>query len=260
MPGGSPSIPEAPRRIAVKFTLCDASLVPTPPTPRPRRATRKPELYLLLGRWYDPTWGPDPEERAFLRRLGYGRWVDRDKLTAEMTAALLMRKLGELEADATDIASNRADELSRMTQALMRRRVRGLTDDERCCLEELQRLERKTGSHLEHVAEDGTRIYAPDPPRIEKERQRIKRRYPKIIASLVHQTTEEIYSTESIRLGRRQPRIFLGERARLLDEAARLRAELGKKFLSPTATSSYRAASVRKWKQLAERRQQQRPE
>ena len=99
-------------------------------------------------------------------------------------------------------------------------RVRGLTEEESLCLEELQRLERKTWSHLEHVADDGTRIYAPDPPQIEKERQRIKQRYPDIIASLVHETTEEIYSTESIRLGRRQPPIFLGERARLLDRRA----------------------------------------
>ena len=99
-------------------------------------------------------------------------------------------------------------------------RVRGLTEEESLCLEELQRLERKTWSHLEHVADDGTRIYAPDPPQIEKERQRIKQRYPEIIASLVHETTEEIYSTESIRLGRRQPPIFLGERARLLDRRA----------------------------------------
>jgi hypothetical protein len=147
-----------------------------------------------------------------------------------------------------------------MTQALIRRRVRGLSEEESLCLEDLQRLERKTWSHLECVAEDGTRIYAPDPPRIEKERQRIKQRYPNITASLVHQTTEEIYSTEPIRLRRRQPPILLGERARLLDEAARLRAELGKKFLSPTATSSYRAASVRKWKQLAQRRERECPE
>jgi transposase len=234
--------------------------VHSPPERRERRASRKPELYLWLWRWYEPAWGPDPDERAFLRRLGYGRWVDRDRLTAEMTAALLIRKLGELESDATDIASNRADELSRMTQALMRRRVRGLTDNERRCLDDLQRLERKTRSHLEHVADDGTRIYAPDPPQIEKAWQRIKRRYPEIIASLVHQTTEEIYSTKSIRLGRRQSPIFLGERARLLDEAARLRAELGERFLSPTATSSYRAASVRKWWQLAQRREQERPD
>ena len=75
-------------------------------------------------------------------------------------------------------------------------RVRGLTEEESLCLEELQRLERKTWSHLEHVADDGTRIYAPDPPQIEKERQRIKQRYPDIIASLVHEQDEEIYSTE----------------------------------------------------------------
>ena len=61
-------------------------------------------------------------------------------------------------------------------------RVRGLTEEESLCLEELQRLERKTWSHLEHVADDGTRIYAPDPPQIEKERQRIERRFPDIIA------------------------------------------------------------------------------
>src|SRR5438046_5371199 len=68
-----------------------------------RRATRKLLLYAELGRWFQPGLrGLAEDEIRFLEGRGYGRWLERGRLTAEMAVALLDDALLSLEAIAED--------------------------------------------------------------------------------------------------------------------------------------------------------------
>jgi hypothetical protein len=96
-------------------------------------------------------------------------------------------------------------------------------------------------------------VYVPEHPDTWREWNTIRTTYRSVIDEALTLLFDSIESNELRRLGEgpRSPRFHLGERARELSYANQLGRELGPGFLDPNASSSHRAACVRKWKQLA---------
>jgi hypothetical protein len=236
------------------------------PTPQQRtsRATRKSVLYGYLRRWYEPGLGLDPFEWLELERQGFGRWLVRDRLTADMVVALILYTLDVLDGDAEDRLIHPAQEREQMME-LLRMRVHSptgdqpaeLRDEERRCLAALEKLDKIVVDHGGPIFrirdEDGTVEPAPEPERIANAWRATRSRFRSTIDSLGGQVATARDTTEKLRLGprRRDPVIHLGDRAAARAKALRLRADVGPRFLDPEAMPSYRAACVRKWKQLA---------
>jgi hypothetical protein len=237
---------------------------PTPPLPREHRATRKPVLYRYLERWNEPELGLDRFEWEHLEGLGYGGWLERRRLTDRMTVDLLLYALDELRYFAAERPIHRADLRARMIELLQRRRIRsarkghpsGLTEEEQALGHALVQLETVVNEHggpLFVVSEDGTVTPGPEPEKVTKAWNAIRKRWPELTRELVAEVTLHETSDRVLRLGEGRSRlvIHLGERARYAAQAAALEAELGPKFLNPASSPRYRAACVRKWKQLA---------
>src|SRR5436190_9659552 len=132
---------------------------PRPPTPRKRRRARKPLLYAEMRRWSEPALaGLSTDEGAHLRQLGYGRWLEKNKLTAPMIVALIDRNLLFLEAFAEERPRHPADERARMIDLLNMMVATRHHDDEdaKQYLETLRRLDRI-------VADRGGPQYTLDP-------------------------------------------------------------------------------------------------
>jgi hypothetical protein len=191
--------------------------------------------------------------------LGYSPWLKKSKLTARMTVTLLFYTLSNLYYFAAGRPTHRADLRAHMIELLQQRRIRptGLTDEEQ-----------QLGRALVHLEEIVTANHGPlftydpktDSLRPEREAKNIaqawaaiQERWPAETRSLAAQVARLHGSEETLKLGHRpgDPVIHLGEQADYAAKAEQLRGELGDKFLSPTATASYRAACARKWKQHA---------
>ena len=226
------------------------------------RASRKPVLYGYLTRWYDPDWGLDPWEWTYLVDAGYERWLRRNRLTADMVVKLLSYTLDSLDAEAANISLGLTSKVERMWQVLQRRvafaRNGGQappTSEELACLKALSQFEEALtdhgGDHFLAIDGHGRSIYANPTPQIMSAFAAIQRRFPTLMANLARQVGAEIGSPETLKLGRYAPPFRLGEAEHARAQAARLRQELGSKFLSPEASAGYRAARVRKWRQLA---------
>jgi hypothetical protein len=221
-----------------------------PPPPRAHRAARRPLVFEYLRRWYST--GIDLFERAQLTVLGYERWLKRSRLTADMTAALLLHALDELEYFATDRASAETDRRTALIENLQARRPM-LSMEEQRLLAALRKLEK--AGHDRHLPlfiydrdADSVRI-APEPPEIANAWDAVQRQWPHLIQDLWVAIIAQRTSTKTVKLGDNV--IHLGEQAGYGVTAKQLRKELGAKFLSAEAKSQYRAERVRKWKQLA---------
>ena len=133
MPRGSRNDPCVPGRQPLNFTK-----VPVPPPPRARRARRKETIDELIQGW---THGLDYIERRYLDDMGYGRWIARGRVTAEMLVELLLLTLEEYEDVAADPVADRATERWRMIEILQRRRAQGLTEEDAALLHDLEQLD-----------------------------------------------------------------------------------------------------------------------
>jgi hypothetical protein len=226
-----------------------------------RRATRKPLLYDLLERWYQPDLlGLDWEERMQLESEGHERWLKRGRLTAEMTVALLDHTLISWEAMGEERPRHPADERSRIVWRLRGQMAAQANVDRehRECLLALERLERHVANHGgPHftIGVTGKLQSLPESAFVEREWRAIQQRFPALITTVRNELVRAATSENRVPLTDRI-RIAVGENQRHADAAAALRAELGRRFLSPTATIPYRASRVRKWRQLAARRRQ----
>jgi hypothetical protein len=230
-------------------------------------------LYGYLRRWHEPGLGLDPFEWAHLERLGYARWLERGRLTDGMTVDLIFHTLDNLHYFARERPVHRADLRARVIQALQRRRIRparegqpsGLTDDEQRLEAALIRLEEVTnyrgGPHFTVDPGRGTIRPSPEADDVNAAWAAIRERWQELTTELIDEVTTQVTSERTLRLGedRNAPVIRLGDQARYAAEASALCRELGEPFLSLTTTSRCRAASVRKWKQLALHRAKRRP-
>jgi hypothetical protein len=231
--------------------------MPTPPIPSRRRATRKPLVYALLRRWNEPALaGIDYFEYEHLKSLGYGRWLRRGRLTAEMIADLLFHELDCRRYFAANIALGGSEERDRIA-VIIRGRGDAITDEERACLETIESLQRRSAKRrpqaITAYTDEDEAVYVPEHPDTWREWNTIRTTYRSVIDEALTLLFDSIESNELRRLGEgpRSPRFHLGERARELSYANQLGRELGPGFLDPNASSSHRAACVRKWKQLA---------
>ena len=251
MPRGSRNDPCVPGRQPLNFTK-----VPVPPPPRARRARRKETIDELIQGW---THGLDYIERRYLDDMGYGRWIARGRVTAEMLVELLLLTLEEYEDVAADPVADRATERWRMIEILQRRRAQGLTEEDAALLHDLEQLDRRTARdapvlHARSAA--GVRVYEPDDEETAREWAEIRRRHAPALKSVLREITESVYSTEKMTLGEGNGAMVLelGEQARLRTQAEQLRRQLGARFIHPASSMEYRAARVRKWRQLASQR------
>jgi hypothetical protein len=232
-----------------------------PPPPRARRARRKDAIDELIEGWRH---GLDYMERRYLDDMGYGRWIARGRVTAEMLVELLLLTLDEYEDAAADPVADRATERWRMIEILRRRRAQGLTEEEAALLRNLEQLDRRTarnGPLLHARTTARVRVYEPDDQETAREWAEIRRRHAPVLESVLREVTESVYSTEKMTLGEGYGAavIELGEQARLRTQAAQLRRQLGSRFIYPTSSMEYRAARVRKWIQLAAERPKNEP-
>jgi hypothetical protein len=257
MPPGSLRLPCTPPRHPLNFTE-----VP-PPSPRARRARRKETIDDLIEGW--TTLGLDYFEERYLEEKGYGRWIARRRLTAEMLVELLLLTLEEYEDAAADPVADRATERWRMIEVLRRRRVQGLTDDAAGLLHDLEQLDHRAARRPSPLLQARTtarlRVYEPDDDETARGWAEIRRRHAPVLQGVLREITESVYSTEKMTLGAgKGAAVFeVGEQARLRVEAERLSRELGARFLNPASSMEYRAARVRKWLQLASQRPKHRP-
>jgi hypothetical protein len=184
---------------------------------------------------------------------GQGRWLDRGRLTDGMLVLLLLDKVETLRYLAAERPRDAADDRARMIAILMRWVATTRPGSERDEVAELVEALRR------HDAKEAERLRRP--ARVEKEQRRqaeradrrqlaLQLKFGRLIARAQNLVTNERTSSRTLVVDRATGRrIILGERAALQDEAARLEAELGARFLSPEASPSYRAARARKWKQ-----------
>jgi hypothetical protein len=194
--------------------------------------------------------------------LATAGWLERRRLTDGMTVDLLLYALDDLRYFAAERPIHRADLRARMIELLQRRRIRpgGLARDEEDLGRALAQLEAVVNDHggpLFVVSEDSKVTPGPEPKQVAQAWSAIRKRWPDLTRELVDEVTWHETTQRVVRLGEgsRRLTIPLGEQARYATQADALEAELGPKFLDPDATSRYRAACVRKWKQLAARRQ-----
>jgi hypothetical protein len=229
--------------------------MPRPPVARKRRRSRKRVLYDYVARWHTPGLGLDIGEWMHMQALGYGKRLARGQLTDTMTVALIEYTLATLEDDVVNLAPTWSERLARFIEALMRRRLRGLTAEEADCLRRLERLEgeygRLGGDRLTEYSAEGRALYEPPPESIISAYAEIRETFPDLMKELEGQVKEHLSSTDVITLGRYAPTIQLGQRSSAVTKLAALRADLGKRYLDLGATANYRRACVRKWKQLA---------
>jgi hypothetical protein len=214
-----------------------------------------------LERWYQPGLvGLDWEERMQLESAGHERWLKRGRLTAEMTVALLDHTLLAWEAMAEKRPRHPADERSRIVWRLRGQMAAqaNVDEEQRECLLALERLERHVATHggPHFTIEASGKVQPlPESPSVESEWRAIRQRFPALITTLRNELVRAATSEKRFPLTERSS-IAVGENQRYADAAVELRAELGPRFLSRTATIQYRAGRVRKWRQLAALRRQ----
>jgi hypothetical protein len=221
-----------------------------------RRATRKPLLYAELRRWYQPGLrGLAADEIRYLELLGYGRWLQRGRLTAEMVVVLIDDALLYLEEIAEDQISHPAAERRRMILVLLAMTATSHREDEDALrlLDALVRLDEhvtRTGGTRYISGDGGTWKAAREPRPIAQVWRAIQRRYPNLITWVRNQVVNEHSSERTLALGNGRT-IILGEQPRHDQLRRQLRAELGPRYLAANATLEYRCARVRKWKEQA---------
>jgi hypothetical protein len=158
-----------------------------------------------------------------------------------MCAEALLFRLDFYEFMADDPIRDPESERRRLHQLLIAKRSMGLTAAEEALLDDLDRLS-------EADADLQARIWSGLRP---KHREAIDR-----VAGLLDRATYmESSRPKAIRVGegRRSARIPASGQDDWAMRANALRAELGSRFLDPTASMEYRAARVRKWRQLERR-------
>jgi hypothetical protein len=217
------------------------------PVAAKHRAPRREVVFGLIRGWNEH--GPDAPEVEHLDSCGFARWLERGRLTDGMIAELLLDRLATLDYLAADHGRDPRDDRAREIEVLMRWLATGVPDGiDRSqvadCLEALRLLD-----HADGARHDNKRAET-----IEKATRAIAKRFPAVIATARNTVTAARTTTRVLVLDdEAKTTLLLGERARLLVEADALRAELGERFLDPHSSPEYRAARVRKWRQLAVR-------
>jgi hypothetical protein len=223
-----------------------------------RRATRKPLLYPELRRWFQPSLtGLARDEIAFLELLGYERWLERGRVTAEMAVALIDDALLYVEAIAEDRLRHPADERKHMIIVLQAMTATSYRDDESALrlLDALVQLDihvTRNGGPRFTLDRDGVWKPVSEQEEVATFWREIQaaREYRPLITRLRNQMAAELSSERKLELGNGHS-IILGERPRHQQVLDQLRRELGERYLAPRASLAYRCARVRKWKQLA---------
>jgi len=201
--------------------------------------------------------GFEPDEIEYLALLGYGRWLERGRLTAEMVVALIDDALVYLAAIAEDRARHPAVERRHMIIVLSAMTATSHRDDENALrlLDALVRLDvhvTKSRGPRYKVDKSGRLMPAAEPRRIAAAWSAIQeaREFEPLITRLRNQIANELSSKRELELGGGRS-VTLGERPRHLQILDQLQRELGRRYLAPNASLAYRCERVRKWKQLA---------
>jgi hypothetical protein len=187
----------------------------------------------MLRRWDED--GLSWPEAWYLQQRGYERWVRSDRVTAEMAVELLLRELELLEQRAaTPAISSPEDERHWLQQILLGKRLTGLDPEEEALLEELSSLDTLS------------------PTQQQRRWQSVRHDHLPALSRLFKPLDDHTTRRGVTRFGRGRNSIVVAnsEEADRHHRAERLRRELGPRILDPQATMSYRAARVRKWRQL----------
>jgi hypothetical protein len=238
-----------PRRNAAKFTKLVS------PSANNRRAARRPQIYALLRRWHEFRL---LRQERFLLLPHHERWLEKGRVTAEMAAELLVARVAELARDAGDPLGDPSSERERMIQ-ILKRRVSlppPLSAQERDLLDALEDLQVFARHYpppmLIYRGRDGLSLYEESEPVRERFRAlRIDHR--RALDGVISSLAESVESETTVRLHRRGAGavVSLGERKRAEQRLQEFRLELGERFLDSSTPVASRAASVRKWRQLA---------
>jgi hypothetical protein len=212
-----------------------------------------------MRRWLKPALtGLSTDEVDHLTDLGYGRWLEKKKLTAPMIVALIEHSLLFLEAFAEERARHPADERARMIDLLNMMVATSHSDDEdaKQYLKALRRLDRivaeRGGPHYT-LDSEGLLAPMPEPKDVAQTWKAVQQRFPALTTQLRNQITKQNTTERSIQLADDNT-IVLGTKPRYEPVLQQFRVELGETYLKPTTTLHARAAQVRKWKELLWRR------